>query len=33
MKYLGIVIDDKPQFRDHCDYMPKKIRKKIDFLE
>lgn len=23
MKYLGIIIDDKLQFKDHCDYMLK----------
>jgi len=23
MKYLGIIIDNKLQFKDHCDYMQK----------
>jgi len=31
MKYLGIVIDDKLQFK-HCDYILKKIGKKTSFL-
>jgi len=31
MKYLGIVIDDKLQFKDHCDYMLKKIGEKTNF--
>jgi len=25
MKYLGIIIDDKLRFKDHYDYMLKKI--------
>jgi len=25
MKYLGIIIDDRLQFQDHCNYMLKKI--------
>ena len=32
MKYLGVIIDDKLQFKDHCDYMLKKIGKKTSFL-
>jgi len=28
MKYLDIIIDDKLGFKDHCDYMLKKIGKK-----
>jgi len=32
MKYLGIIIGDKFQFKDHCDYMLKKIGKKVSFL-
>jgi len=32
MKYLGIIIDDRLRFKDHCDYMLKKIGKKVSFL-
>jgi len=32
MKYLGIIIDDRLRFADHCDYVLKKIGKKISFL-
>lgn len=32
IKYLGIIIDDKLRFKDHCDYMLKKIGKKTGFL-
>jgi len=32
MKYLGIIIDDRLRFTDHCDYVLKKIGKKINFL-
>lgn len=32
MKYLGIMIDDRLRFSDHCDYMLKKVGKKISFL-
>jgi len=32
MKYLGIIIDDRLRFKDHCDYMLKKISKKTNFL-
>ncbi|KAM0724671.1 hypothetical protein ACS0PU_009055 [Formica fusca] len=32
MKYLGIIIDDRLRFKDHCDYMLKKIGKKTSFL-
>jgi len=28
MKYLDIIINDKLQLKDHCDYMLKKIGKK-----
>jgi len=31
IKYLSVIIDDKLQFKDHCDYMLKKIGKKINF--
>jgi len=30
--YLGVIIDSKLRFKDHCDYMLKKIGKKISFL-
>jgi len=29
MKYVGIIIDDKLQFKDHCNYMLMKIGKKL----
>lgn len=32
MKYLGVMIDDRLRFNDHCDYILKKIGKKISFL-
>jgi len=32
MKYLGIIIDDRLQFQNHCDYILKKIDKKTSFL-
>lgn len=32
IKYLGVIIDGKLRFEDHCDYMIKKIGKKISFL-
>lgn len=32
MKYLGVIIDDGLRFSAHCDYMLKKIDKKISFL-
>jgi len=32
MKYLGIIIDDRLRFKDHYDYILKKIGKKISFL-
>jgi len=32
MKYLGIIIDDRLRFQDQCDYMLKKIGKKVSFL-
>jgi len=28
IKYLDIIIDDRLRFKDHCDYMLKKIGKK-----
>lgn len=31
-KYLGVIIDSKLRFEDHCDYILKKIGKKISFL-
>lgn len=33
IKYLGIIIDDRLGFKDHCDYMLKKIGKKTGFLK
>jgi len=33
MKYLDIVIDDKLQFKNHYDYMLKKIGKKNKFFK
>jgi len=32
IKYSGIIIDDRLRFKNHCDYMLKKIDKKISFL-
>jgi len=32
MKYLDTIIDDKLQFKGHCDYMLKKLEKKTNFL-
>lgn len=32
IKYLGIIIDSKLRLEDHCDYMLKKVGKKISFL-
>lgn len=32
MKYLGIIIDDRLRFKDHCDYVLKKVGKKTSFL-
>jgi len=32
MRYLGIITHDRPRFKDYCDFMLKKIGKKIDFL-
>jgi len=31
MKYLGIIIDDRLQFKDHCDFVIRKIAKRIGF--
>jgi hypothetical protein len=33
IKYLGVIIDDKLQFKDHCDYMLRKIGKKTSFFK
>lgn len=32
MKYLGVVIDDQLTFKEHCEYLEKKIAKKVGFL-
>lgn len=32
IKYLGVMIDSKLSFINHCDYMIKKIGKKTSFL-
>jgi len=32
MKRLGIIIDDRLRFKDHCDFVLKKIGKKIGFF-
>jgi len=32
IKYLGVVIDDTLRFADHCNYILKKVGKKISFL-
>lgn len=32
MKYLGVIIDDRLRFKDHDNYMLKKIWKKTSFL-
>jgi len=32
VKYLGIIIDDGLRFKDYCDFMLKKIGKKISSL-
>lgn len=32
MKYLGVVIDDQLTFKPYCEYLEKKIAKKISFL-
>lgn len=29
MKYLGVIIDDKFQFKNHCNYILKKIGKNL----
>lgn len=31
-KYLGVIIDSGLRFEDHCDYVLKKIGKKVSFL-
>lgn len=32
MKYLGVMIDDKLEFKEHFDYIYKKMAKKVGFL-
>ena len=32
IKYLGVVIDDRLSFKEHCDYVLKKMSKKVNFL-
>lgn len=32
IKYLGVIIDQKLSFKPHCDYIEKKIAKKVNFL-
>ena len=32
MKYLGVIIDDRLSFKDHCEYITKKMSKKVNFL-
>jgi len=32
INYLGIIVDDTSRLGDHCDYMLKKMGKKISFL-
>ena len=32
IKYLGVVIDDRLTFKDHCDYVVKKMSKKVNYL-
>lgn len=32
IKYLGVIIDSKLNFNEHCDYVCKKIAKKLAFL-
>lgn len=32
MKYLGIILDEKLIFKDHCDYILKKVGKKTSLL-
>ena len=32
MKYLGVIIDDRLTFKDHCEYIAKKMSKKVNFL-
>lgn len=33
MKYLGLMLDDRLQFKEHCDYIIKKVGKKTCFLQ
>ena len=32
MKYLGVFIDDKLSFKDHLEFITKKISKKVYFM-
>lgn len=32
MKYLEVIIDDKLRFNEHCNYILKKIGKKVSFF-
>ena len=32
IKYLGVMIDDRLTFKDHCEYIAKKMSKKVNFL-
>lgn len=32
IKYLGVIIDDRLTFKDHCEYIVKKLSKKVNFL-
>ena len=31
-KYLGVIIDDRLTFKNHCEYIAKKMSKKLNFL-
>src|SRR5580765_8864615 len=33
MKYLGLMLDDRLQFKEHCNYIIKKVGKKTCFLQ
>lgn len=33
MKYLGLILDEKLNFSSNCDYMEKKVSKKIGFMK
>lgn len=32
-KYLGIILDNKLTFKNHCDFIVKKISKKLGYLQ